>query len=112
MPHMNPSNTIFVTNKNDFAHEDMYNGESYIFRAGEKIPISIEAARHMFGFGNPDKTETLVRLGWAMKFDPAVRNFVEDPEGIARLKKFVFTKAVMQEEIAEPSSVDASVTIV
>jgi hypothetical protein len=90
----------------------MYNGESYVFRSGEKTPISFDAARHMFGFGNPDKTDTLVRLGWAMKYDAAVHNWVENPEGIKRLSKFIFTKAVVTEEIAEPESVDASVTIV
>lgn len=112
MPHINPSNTIFVTNKNEFAHEDKFNGESYLFRPDEKTPISVDAARHMFGFGNPDKTETLIRLGWANKYDPVVHNWVENPEGFERLRRFVFTKAVMTEEIAQPESADASVTIV
>jgi hypothetical protein len=41
----------------------------------------------MFGF-NKDKTETLVRLGWA--------NLAND-EGVKRLRKFVFTQAQLIE---------------
>jgi hypothetical protein len=36
-------------------------------------------------------------LGWAFKYDPAARNFVDDPEGVKKLARFVFTKAIMVE---------------
>lgn len=89
---------IFVTNRNDFHHVDMFDGVAYEFAPMEKIAIPIDAARHMFGFGLEDKTETLVRLGWAMKYDPAKKTFVENEEGVKHLARFVFTKAVMVEE--------------
>ena len=111
MPHLN-TRDVFVKNNNDFVHTDMYDGQEYIFRPGEKTPVPIDAARHMFGMGNPDKTETLVRLGWAMIFDPSKKTYVEDPAGIRKLANFVFTKAVVHEEIADPDVLGEGVTIV
>jgi hypothetical protein len=94
---------IFVTNKNDFHHEDGFDGELYSFPPGEKVAISMDAARHMFGFGLKDKTETLVRVGWAMK-PVGAQGYVQDPEGIKKLANFVFTRAVMVEEsVPEPA---------
>lgn len=40
----------------------------------------------MLGLGEADKTETLIRLGWA-----------NDPEGARKLANFVFTQGVMVE---------------
>jgi hypothetical protein len=83
---------IFVTNKNDFYHEYMYNGDKYQFPQGERVVVPDAAASHMLGFNKPDKTETLVRLGWAN---------LNDDEGVKRLAKFVFTRGVLVEEPAE-----------
>jgi hypothetical protein len=41
-----------------------YVGIDYVFRQGEAINLPIEAARHIFGFGEDDKTRALHRLGW------------------------------------------------
>lgn len=79
-------NEIFVTNGNDFDHQDRYNGEDFFFPKGERVTVPIIAAAHMFGLGNADKTETLVRLGWA-----------NDNEGVKKLASFVFTQGVMVE---------------
>lgn len=87
-------NEIFVTNRNDFFHEDAFDGEVYRFPQGEKVTVPVIAAEHMFGFGKTDKTETLVRLGWG--------NLAND-EGVKRLAKFVFTRGVLVEEPAEPA---------
>ena len=88
---------IFVTNNNDFEHQDRYAGTDYYWEPGEKVAISEEAAAHMFGFGRKDKTENLVRLGW---------NWNEQ-EGIKRLAKFVFTQAQMV-EVSEIEEVKAA----
>lgn len=88
-------NQIFVTNKNKEPHVDRYDGEEFLFNPGERVMISIDAAVHLFGYGLENKTETLVRLGWASKYDPATRQFVEDKDGVRRLARFVFDAVSM-----------------
>jgi hypothetical protein len=84
---------IFVTNKNTFNHQDSYDGEVFDFPPNVQVMIPFNAALHMFAYQNPDKTEALLRLGWANKYDPAVKNYVEDPEGVRKLANFVFEEA-------------------
>jgi hypothetical protein len=84
-----------VTNTNAFNHEDRYDGEDYVFPEGERVLIPEEAAVHLFGYNVKDKSETLVRLGWAMKYDADKKMFVEDSEGVRKLANFVFEEAVM-----------------
>jgi len=83
---------IFVTNKNDFYHEDAFNGQKFAFEPGSKQLIDAEAASHMFGFGRKDKTENLLRLGWSN---------LPDDEGVRWLAKFVFTDARVVEVESE-----------
>jgi hypothetical protein len=87
--------SVFVTNNNDFLHEDRFDGEDYVFPPGERVMVSADAATHMLGFNLIDKSETLVRLGWSMKVDPKTRQYVEDTEGVAKLANFTFDEAVM-----------------
>jgi hypothetical protein len=89
------SNQIFVTNNNDFDHVDAYDGEEYLFPRGERVLIPEDAAVHFFGRNLKDKSETLVRLGWAMVYDKEKKAFVENPDGVKRLANFVFDEAVM-----------------
>lgn len=77
---------IFVTNHNDFDHQDRYDGQDFFFPKGERVTIPIIAAEHMFGLGREDKTENLVRCGWA-----------NDENGVEKLANFVFTKGVLVE---------------
>src|ERR1700728_5295698 len=98
---------IFVTNMNGvdakgnidpktaFDHVDRYDGEEYVFPTAERVLIPEEAAVHFFGRGLADQSETLVRLGWAMKYDPLKKQFVEDPDGVRKLARFVFEEAIM-----------------
>lgn len=81
---------IFVTNNNDFHHTDRYDGEDYEFPPGEAVPVPDEAATLMLGYNLKDKTSTLQRLGWAMRFDEEKENFVEDEEGVRKLANFTF----------------------
>lgn len=43
-----------------------YDGRDYRFPSDEKVttPLSEDAARHIFGFGERDKSRALLRLGW------------------------------------------------
>jgi hypothetical protein len=85
--------TVFVTNANDFDHEDSYNGQRYVFPKGQKVPLDDEAAAHMFGYRQIDKTENLLRLGWAN---------LPDDGGVKRLRKFIFAAAkVVAEDDSE-----------
>jgi hypothetical protein len=85
---------IFVTNKNDFVHSDRYDSEDYVFPPNERVLIPMDAAVHLFGHNLRDKTDALVRLGWAMKYDSRAKNFVENEDGVKKLAKFVFDEAV------------------
>jgi len=87
--------SVFVTNGNDEPYSDRYDGEDYTFPPGERVMITTDAATHIFGFNLVDKSETLVRTGRAMKIDPKTRQYVEDPEGVKWLAKFVFDEAVL-----------------
>jgi len=86
---------IFVTNTNDFVHTDRYDGEDFVFPPHEQVLVPVEAAEHMFGFNNPDKSAILQRLGWAMTYDPATKAYTENPDGVRRLAGFVREEAVM-----------------
>jgi hypothetical protein len=86
---------IFVTNTNDFDHVDAFDGEEYVFPKGERVLIPEDAAVHFFGRGLKDKSEALVRLGWAMKYDAIKKQHVEDETGVRKLANFVFEEAVM-----------------
>lgn len=87
--------SVFVTNQNDFLHRDRFDGEDFVFPPNQQVVIAYDAAVHMFGYLQADKSETLVRLGWAMKYDPQTKNFEEDKEGVRKLANFVFEEAVM-----------------
>ena len=89
---------LFCTNKNDFHHEDSYDGKLYVFPPNEKVELSEEAARHMFGFQEDDFTAILHRKGWGFKYNPDSKKYEDDPDGIKKLKKFVFTQAVLVEK--------------
>lgn len=79
---------IFVKNNNDFDHFDSYDGTEYHFPPGEEVEVDEIAATHMLGYGRKDKTENLIRLGWANKLGE--KGWVRDPEGIKKLANFTF----------------------
>lgn len=87
--------SVYVTNTNEETHTDRYDGEDYLFHPGERTLVPEDAACHMLGYRLLDKTETLVRLGKAMKYDPQLRNYGENPEGVRWLANFRFEEAVM-----------------
>jgi hypothetical protein len=103
--------SVYVTNKNDFTHADRCDGIDYVFPPGERVLTPSAAATHMLGYNLLDKTDTLVRLGWAMKYDPKVKNYVEDTEGVQRLARFVFEEAVMTPKSALAAGVKESALV-
>ena len=80
---------IFVTNRNDFDHFDSFDGVEYHFPPGEEVEVSELAATHMLGYGRKDKTENLIRLGWANKLDRE-KGWIKDETGVKKLASFTF----------------------
>lgn len=89
---------IFVTNHNPDTHTDAYDGVEYVFPPGERVMIDTDAATHMLGYNLRDKTETLIRVGKAIKYDPVTKAYADDPEGVRWLANFMIEKAVMVPE--------------
>ena len=92
--------SLYVVNHNDFTHEDSYDGQLYSFPPEEPVLVPCDAARHMLGWDEADKTDTLVRLGWANKYDAEKKNFVPNPDGLKKLTNFTFEEAVVQPKSA------------
>jgi hypothetical protein len=76
---------IFVKNTNSFVFRGRYDGVDIEFPINERVPIGNEAARHIFGFGDEDKTPVLVKQGWCI-----ASNKTED--GLRILNRFVFSQ--------------------
>lgn len=77
--------TIFVTNNGDFSFEDGFAGKRYQFSVGSTVEIPLLAAKHIFGYGEQDKTPYLVRLGWLQLSN-------ELDKAMVKLNKFKFDK--------------------
>lgn len=76
---------VQVVNRSDEELEDGFAGVRYRFPVGEPVEIPVEAARHIFGYGEEDREPFLVRLGWI-----ETRNDL--PKGLKRLNKFEITE--------------------
>ena len=72
---------IYVTNNTQEPLKDGFGGVFYDFLPGKTIQIPEEAARHIFGYNDPDKAPYLARLGW-------VRNTQEMQVGLDRLAQW------------------------
>ena len=95
------SEMLFCVNTNNFFHEDSFDGHRYAFPPGEKVMVPMDAARHMFGVGEADKTPVMHRNGWAFRYNPETKSFDEDKDAVQKLKNFHFTKAKIVESPAE-----------
>ena len=73
--------SIFVTNNSDQDLKDGFGGVFYNFVQGSTVEIPLEAAKHIFGYEQEDKTPYLARLGWAKTTN-------ELKDGLQRLSKW------------------------
>jgi hypothetical protein len=55
---------IGIKNNGSDIIKGRYDGKDYEFKPGVTVALSDEAARHIFGYGEDDKTRSLIRLGW------------------------------------------------
>lgn len=72
---------IYVTNHTQEPLKDGFGGVFYEFLPGKTVEIPEEAARHIFGYNDPDKAPYLARLGW-------VKNTGEMQIGLERLAQW------------------------
>lgn len=98
---------VFVTNTNDFLHTDRFDGEEYSFPPNEAVMIPIDAAEHMLAYGLAEKTDVLVRLGWAMKYDEKSKSFTPDDAGVRKLANFVFSEPEVKPKTALERALEA-----
>ena len=77
---------FLVKNSNSFDFEGRYASIDYRFPAGKSTAIPDDAARHIFGVGDANKTDVLVRNGW-------VTTSSQHQLGLDILNKFSFNVA-------------------
>ena len=77
---------FLVKNSNAFDFDGRYGGVDYHFHAGKSTAIPDDAARHIFGVGDTNKTDVLVRNGW-------VTTSSQHQLGLDILNKFSFNVA-------------------
>lgn len=83
---MQRTQTLWVTNRNENPHSDRFDGEDFFFPYGEPVEVPIEGADLMFGYGQADKTSTLMRSGMA----PTAKDL---KNGLLWLANFTFSNA-------------------
>ena len=55
---------LIVKNNTGSPFSGRFDGVDYPFPPGEEVMVPKDAARHIFGLGEADKTATLMRHGW------------------------------------------------
>lgn len=85
---------IIIHNTLDEGVRGRFAGVDYDFPAGKDVPCDEEVARHVFGFGESDKSPALLRLGWIIPGQG--RDTAE-----AKLAKIVFKKAQVNVTVAK-----------
>jgi hypothetical protein len=92
---MRHQQTLWVTNTNGEDYEDRFDGEDFYFARGEAVEIPVEGAQLMFGYGEDNKTSTLMRAGKA-----ATANDLKS--GLVWLAGFTFNNAKPTEQAVAP----------
>lgn len=86
---------LYVCNNGEKEFADRYDGEDYVFPIGMTVALPVMAAKHIFGYGESDKTRALKRQG--------VMNYSTDkPKAMEWLGQFKF------EELEPPAPPDLS----
>jgi len=94
---MRQQQTLWIVNKNGEDYADRFDGEDYYFAAGEPVEVPVEGAQLMFGYGEDNKTSTLMRAGKA-----ATANDLKS--GLVWLANFVFSNAKPTEQLVAPAA--------
>jgi len=89
---------VYVTNTGDTKLRDGCGGVFYDFPKNETVEIPLDAAKHIFGYMNPNKEPFLSRLGW-------VRSFAEIDKGFEKLSEFKISEQPPERNRSLPSAV-------
>lgn len=92
---MRHQQTLWITNGNGEDYEDRFDGEDYYFAVGDPVEVPIDGACLMFGYGEDNKTSTLMRAGKA-----ATANDLKS--GLVWLANFAFNNAKPPEQAVAP----------
>lgn len=90
---------VWVLNKTSDTLIDGWDGQKYEFLPRKPVEVPLIVAQHVFGYGLPDKTEALVRLGW-------IKTANDKPEGLARLAQFEISETRPQAHRETSPTVD------
>lgn len=91
-----PTTYLEVTNHSAETLVAAFHGDEYVWEPGEKLNMSEDAARHVFGFGLSDKSSAFHRLGWLnTKPDGQMK------DALNKLKLFQFTPVQQVFQMAE-----------
>ena len=89
---------VYVTNTGDTKLKDGFAGVFYEFPKDQTVEIPLDAAKHIFGYMNPNKEPHLSRLGW-------VRSFAEIEKGYEKLAEFQISEQPPEQNRSLPSAV-------
>ena len=92
------SAVVYVTNTGDTKLRDGFGGVFYDFPKDQTVEIPLDAAKHIFGYMNPNKEPYLSRLGW-------VRSFAEIDKGLEKLAEFQISEQPPEQNRSLPSAV-------
>jgi hypothetical protein len=76
--------TVYVTNRGEKALIDEYAYKTYKFSVNEPVEVSVDVARHLFGYEQEDKVPAMVRIGLCKSTN-------EIEEALDKLAKFEIT---------------------
>lgn len=89
---------VYVTNNSDKALVVSFEFKNVDFPVGESVQVSVQAARHIFGYGDENKEPYLARLGF-------IRLHSEFQQGLEKLAQFEITSELPQKDRSLPSAV-------
>ena len=93
------SELIYVTNHSDKDLAMSYAFENYEFPVDKTVALSLDAAKHIFGYGVDNKEPYLSRLGW-------IRLHSELEQALEKLSKFeISTEPPVEKNRSLPSAV-------
>ncbi len=101
---MRHQQTLWIVNQNGEDYADRFDGEDYYFASGEAVEVPVEGAQLMFGYGEDNKTSTLMRAGKA-----ATANDLKT--GLVWLANFVFSNAKPIEQPAPLAAVSPEAVV-
>jgi len=97
------SQSIFVTN-NGAPFAGRFENVEYKFDNGKEVELSLQAAKHIFGYGDDNKEPYFVRLGW-MKMNtdlPQAQERLTSVKFSSEPAKKVHLSAPVVERVAAP----------